>query len=57
MSSALTLRVPVIAQGRVTGHVEIARAMPLRALPSHLRWLGYRLTTTCRGVLALERLH
>lgn len=53
-----SLRLPVIAQGRATGeHIEIARAQPIATLPEHLRWLGYRLTTTQRGRLALERLH
>ena len=56
--STPTLRLPIVTAGQPTGQtVEIARALPVAALPEHLRWLGFRLTTTGRGRLALERLH
>jgi hypothetical protein len=57
MSRALALRLPVLADGHLTGHVEISRTTRITHLPAQLRVLGFRLTTTCRGRLAVERLH
>ena len=52
------IALPVLAGGRSTGQtVELASSLPLAAIPEHIRWMGYRLTVTCRGRLAVERLH
>ena len=52
------LRLPVIAQGKTTGeHIEVAGCLTFPQMGAHLRWLGYALTQTQRGRLALERLH
>lgn len=52
------ITLPVLSQGRETGKgIDIAAAIPIVAMPEHLVWLGYRLTLTARGRLAVERLH
>lgn len=52
------LRLPVFAQGRDTGeHIEVAGCLTFPQIGQHLRWLGFVLTQTPRGRLALERLH
>lgn len=52
------IHIPIYAGGQPTsGTVELAAAIPLVAVPEHVRWLGYRLIVTARGRLAVERLH
>ncbi len=52
------ITLPVLSHGRDTGSsIDVVSCLLIKALPDQVQCLGYRLTQTARGRLAVERIH